>query len=92
MMSVSEVLSPSTANDDRQIKVPIYRQIPSIREILLLDPMRMYAEVLRRLDGERWLSDLAVLPDARLRLESIGLDIALADLYAGLPLDEAEDD
>jgi Uma2 family endonuclease len=87
---ICEVLSRSTADHDRQVKVPIYLQIPTIQEILLIDPARLYAEVLRRLDEERWLIDLAVAPDARVRLDSVGLDIALNDLYAGVPLGNTE--
>jgi Uma2 family endonuclease len=87
---IIEILSPSTAARDRRRKLPDYRSIPTVQEILLVDQEAVYAEVHRRLEADRWLTDLLRGPDARLRLESIGLDIALADIYAGVPLDEAE--
>jgi Uma2 family endonuclease len=87
---IAEILSPSTEGTDRRRKLPDYRSIPGVREILLIAQDGHYAEVHRRLDGDRWLTDLVRGPEARLRLESIGLDVALADIYAGVPLDEAE--
>jgi Uma2 family endonuclease len=87
---IVEILSSSTMATDRRHKLPDYRSIPSVREILLVDQGALYAEVHRRLEGDRWLVDLVQGPEARLRLESIGLDVALADIYAGVPLDEAE--
>jgi Uma2 family endonuclease len=87
---VAEILSPSTGDMDRYVKLPAYRQVSGIQEIVLVHPVRLYAEVHRRLEGDRWLVDLVQGPEARLRLESIGLDVALADIYAGVPLDEAE--
>jgi Uma2 family endonuclease len=85
-----EVLSPSTEATDRLRKLPDYRAIPSVREIVFLQQDAVYAEVHRRLEGGVWLTDLVLGRDARLRLESIGLDVALADVYVGVPLDEAE--
>jgi Uma2 family endonuclease len=52
-----EILSPGTERHDRQVKVPAYRQIDSVEEILLIDSESLYAETLRR-DGERWITDL----------------------------------
>ena len=89
-LALVEILSPSTGDSDRYTKLPIYRLFPSVREILLLHPARLYAELHRRLEGDSWLVDLVQGPEARLRLDSIGLDVALADVYAGVPLDEAE--
>jgi Uma2 family endonuclease len=85
---VADILSPSTGEKDRYVKLPAYRRIDSLQELLLIHPGRLFAEVHRRLEGDRWLTDLVRGPEARLRLESIGLDIALADLYAGVPLEE----
>jgi Uma2 family endonuclease len=87
---VVEILSPSTAEKDRYIKLPAYRRIASLEELLLIHPGRLYAEVHRRLEDNRWLVDLVRRPEARLRLESIGLDVALADIYAGVPLEEGD--
>lgn len=81
-----EILSESTAEEVRKLKLPEYRLIPSVREVLLLDSRDTYAEVHRRLDEARWLTDLVVGPDGVLRLESVPLEVRLADLYRGLDL------
>jgi len=84
---IVEVLSPSTAAFDRQSKVADYRQIPSVREILLIDSTSVFGEILRR-DGERWITELAQGPDAVLSLATVPLSIAMAELYEGIPLPE----
>ena len=88
---IAEVLSPSTESKDRRQKLPDYRGLAAMREILLVHQDWLFCEIHRRLNDDRWLTDILRSPDARLRLESIGLDIPLSDLYAGVPLDDAED-
>lgn len=79
-----EILSPSTEARDRRVKLPDYRSIPSVQEIVLIDQDPYYCEVHRRLDDGRWLTDLLRTPDARLRLSSIGFDQPLSALYANI--------
>lgn len=83
---IAEVLSPSTEATDRRIKVPDYRAIGSVEEILLIDQDRPFVELLRRLDGERWLTVLAVGLEATLTLESVGVDLRLEELYRDVEL------
>jgi Uma2 family endonuclease len=84
---IVEILSPSTETTDRRQKPPDYRLISSVGEILLIDPRRVYAEVHRRLDAERWLTDLLRDADATLRLETIDLAVKLGELYRDLPVE-----
>lgn len=78
-----EVLSPSTEAWDRGGKFARYRQITSIHHILFIDPERESIEHYQRDDG-RWilraLAGQAVLP-----LESIGVELALEDVFRNLP-------
>ncbi|NBC31753.1 MAG: hypothetical protein GVY13_03650 [Alphaproteobacteria bacterium] len=83
---IVEVLSPSTQGTDRRQKVPDYRGIPSVQEILLVDPERLYCEVHRRLDGDRWLVELLRTAESVLVLESIGLSVPLGLIYANVAL------
>ena len=83
---IVEVLSPSTQAVDRQRKVPDYRRIPSVEEILLIDPDRLYGEVHRRLGDDRWLVDLLRDEEDDLRIDSIGLSIPLGLVYANVAL------
>ena len=83
---IIEILSPGTERHDRRVKVPAYRQIDSVSEILLIDSESIYAEILRR-DGERWITELVRGPSAELRLSSVDLQIPMADLYEGIDAD-----
>jgi Uma2 family endonuclease len=86
---IVEILSPSTEADDRKVKLPDYRRLPSVAEIVLIDPYRIFCEVSGRGADGRWIVDLLTERDARLVLDSIGLDIPLIDLYANLPAAES---
>ena len=83
---IVEILSPSTERHDRLTKVPVYRGIESVEEILLIDSESEYAEVLRR-EGSQWITILVRGPDAVLRLASVDLAVGMADLYDGIELD-----
>jgi Uma2 family endonuclease len=84
-----EILSPATERHDRRIKLPVYRQIASVEEILLLDWHSCYGEVLRR-EGDRWITELVQGPDALLRLASVDLSIPMPELYDGIDLEDAD--
>ncbi|SMH60664.1 Uma2 family endonuclease [Azospirillum agricola] len=83
---IVEVLSRSTEEHDRRVKLPVYRSIPSVREILLVHSDTLFVELHRRLDDSRWQCDLLVEPEAVLRLESIPVEIPLTALYANVDL------
>jgi Uma2 family endonuclease len=84
---IVEVLSPSTAAIDWQIKVPDYRRISSVMEMLLIDSESAFAEVHRR-EGDRWISEMMRGIDAALALNSVPPTILLSELYEGIPLPE----
>src|SRR5215469_2974000 len=69
---IVEILSPSTERHDWRIKVPAYRTIDTVREILLIDSESIYAEILRR-EGDHWITELVQGRDAVLGLSSVGL-------------------
>lgn len=81
---IVEVLSPSTDRDDVFIKLPAYQRVPSLEEILYIETERVGATVYRR-GEDGWRTIELAAPDARLRLETVGLDIPLATLYRGIP-------
>lgn len=87
---IVEVLSPSTESDDRRVKLPDYRRLPSVQEIVYIDPARVYCEVHRRLEGGGWGLDLLTAPDDVLRLAAIGGDIPLTEVYADVAIPETE--
>ena len=81
---IVEILSPGTDRDDVFVKLPAYQRIPSLREILYIETERVGATVYRRAESN-WQALELTGPDARLQLETVGLDIALGSLYRGTP-------
>jgi Uma2 family endonuclease len=86
---IIEILSPSTERHDRRIKLPVYRQIATVQEILFIASDGFYAELHRR-SGAQWITEILRGADARLVLTSVGIEIALGDLYEGIALADAE--
>ena len=84
---IVEILSPSTERHDRRVKLPAYRQIDPVQEILLIDSDVIYAELHRR-SGSHWISEILRGDEAVLSLESVGVKVPLAELYNGIPLPE----
>jgi Uma2 family endonuclease len=78
---VVEVLSPTTAEHDRGGKLPEYRRIGSVQEIVLVASEHRHVEIWRR-RGTKWeVEDL--IGDAVLELAALGVTIPLAAIYAG---------
>jgi Uma2 family endonuclease len=86
---IVEILSPSTERHDRRIKLPVYRQIDSVQEILFIDSDGIYAELHRR-SGPQWITELFRGGEAILRLASVPIEIRLVELYDGIALPESE--
>jgi Uma2 family endonuclease len=76
-----EVLSPSTERVDRTEKLAAYRSIPSLQEYVLADQDMPKIEVMRR--STAWQPEV-YLPGASFRLDSVGLDLAVDDVYRRL--------
>jgi Uma2 family endonuclease len=78
---IVEVLSPSTAADDRGDKFARYRKLPSLCEYVLVDQDRVLVERFTRRGADWVLSEFNSL-DEILRLESLGCDVPLREVYA----------
>jgi len=76
---VIEVLSPSTRQHDRDLKLDGYREISSVQEILLVWSDQQRAQLWRR-DDPRWIVE-DFIGDAWFRLESIDVTLELSELY-----------
>lgn len=82
-----EVLSPTTAAFDRGDKFAACRTLPSLREVLLIDPDARRCDLFRRqpLDGgEAWVLHPSE-PAEGLRLDSVDLALTAAALWAEVP-------
>jgi len=85
---IVEILSPSTERHDRRLKLPAYRQIGTVQEILLIASDDIYAEVHRRAAGAQWVSEILRGGEAALSLATVPIEIRLSDLYEGIALEE----
>jgi Uma2 family endonuclease len=77
-----EILSPSTERYDRGQKARLYRAIPTLRELLLINQDSYDVELYRRQEGGPWTLYEASGLDASIELASIGYTLKLRDLYA----------
>ncbi|MDR3703253.1 MAG: Uma2 family endonuclease [Candidatus Sulfopaludibacter sp.] len=78
---VAEILSPSTENYDRGNKAKFYREIPSLRELLLISQDRCDVDLYRRQEDGTWNLLNAAGLDASMELASIGCTLQLRELY-----------
>jgi len=79
---IAEVLSDSREAYDRGKKFELYRRLPSLREYLLVNQHEPLIEQFIRQPGGEWLfRDVAGL-EGKLSLPSVGITIALADVYS----------
>jgi Uma2 family endonuclease len=79
---IIEVLSPSTGNYDRSLKFALYRRLASLKEYVLVDPETRRVESFRLTDIGWLLRDMS--DDAVLTLASLGCELAMADVFAGV--------
>jgi Uma2 family endonuclease len=79
---VFEVLSPTTASTDIGAKNEEYRDTPSIRRYVMVAQDRQHATVFERI-GADWVGHI-LSGDAVLLMPEIGIEVPLAELYAGV--------
>ena len=84
---IIEVLSPSTEAYDRGEKFTHYKSIPTLREYLLVAQHRPHVTRLFKQDDGVWIHTEANELEATLPLASIGCDLPLAEIYAGVNFD-----
>ncbi|NWJ44755.1 MAG: Uma2 family endonuclease [Chloroflexi bacterium] len=85
-----EVLSPSTRNYDTSFKLEHYQRITSLKAYIMLDSERIWVQSCQRIgDENRWILEepLEDLEDV-LRLEALGLEIPLSQLYERVEFEE----
>ena len=86
---VFEVLSPSTAGNDRIAKAREYQATPSVQRYVMLEQDAVGATVYAR-SGDAWTHEILVA-NSILALPEIGVSLPLAELYEGVVF-EAEQD
>jgi len=81
---VAEVLSPSTAADDRGAKSHEYRATPSIRQYALISQDRPLIEIHTRNEDESWLLTEVMGLDSECVFSSLECSVPMAVIYEGV--------
>jgi Uma2 family endonuclease len=78
---IIEVLSPSTKGYDRGEKFKLYRDIPVLKEYILVDPEAIGIEAFYINDSGNWeLKEYKAL-EATLVIKTINIEVTLKEIY-----------
>jgi Uma2 family endonuclease len=80
---IIEILSPSTKNYDRGEKFTLYRDIPTLKEYILVDTASVRIEAFRINDRGYWELEEYKSVDDILRISSVVISLPVADIYEG---------
>ncbi|PVD51421.1 Uma2 family endonuclease [Terrimonas sp.] len=83
---IVEILSPSTKNYDRGEKFKLYRDIPTLKEYILVDSESVHIEIFRLNESNHWELEEYDTVEEMLYIKTINENIVLADIYAGVQL------
>ncbi len=81
-----EVVSPSTADYDRGGKFKLYRDIPSLKEYLLISSTEIFLEKFHKLEDNSWLLQEYKNKDEEITFESVGITLKVSELYRDVDL------
>lgn len=81
-----EILSPSTKNYDRGGKFKLYRDIPTLKEYILIDSESIGVEIFRINKQGHWELEEHRLIDGTLKIPSVNLSLPLKEIYEGTKL------
>lgn len=81
-----EVLSPSTQSYFI-VKAEEYKQLPTLKHFVLIDPRRPRVNVWSRDSAGRWTGDEVRELSAALALSGVGVSFPLAEIYDGVELE-----
>jgi len=81
---IVEVLSPSTQDYDYGGKFGLYRRLASLQEYVLVSQDEVKVEVFRKQTEMLWTFETIAGAEATLRLDSLGVEVPLAEVYEGI--------
>lgn len=83
---IMEVLSPSTKNYDRGEKFTLYRDIPTLKEYILVDSETIRIEAFRINEAGHWELEEYKKPEETMLVKTVQLSIPLTEIYEGTKL------
>ena len=81
-----EILSPSTKNYDRGEKFRLYRDIPSLKEYILVDSESILVETYRVKEHKHWEPEEYKSINDTLKIPSLDVSLSLQEIYDGTKL------
>lgn len=81
-----EILSSTTQSYDRGDKFKLYRDIPSLKEYILIDPEQIAIESFFLNSKNNWELQEYTDQTQNLRFKSLNIDISIQDIYENIPL------
>ena len=78
---IVEVLSESTRDYDRGLKFNLYKQVPSLREYVVVESENPRVECYRRGADDQWVVEMMDDPGATVRLASVACEIPMGEIY-----------
>jgi Uma2 family endonuclease len=80
--AIIEVMSPSTKGYDMAFKYHFYKQIPSLKEYILIDSTRYFVQVNKRKNDSAWEDAVNIEhANSSFTIQSIGMEVSLTDIY-----------
>ncbi len=84
---IVEVLSKSTKNYDRGEKFKLYRDIPTLKEYILVDSETIHIEVFRLNENNHWELEEYDAAENFLSVKAIDEKIAISEIYEGVNIE-----
>ena len=85
---IIEILSHSTKNYDRGEKFKLYRDIPTLKEYILIDSESIHIETFRLNEKNHWELEEYNFVTEELYVKAINEKILIADIYEGVKIPE----
>ena len=81
---IIEILSKSTKNYDRGDKFKLYRDIPTLKEYILVDSEQLGIEIFRLNETNHWELEEYKLMAEQLLIKAVEVEIGLEEIYQGV--------
>ncbi|HVL39576.1 MAG TPA: Uma2 family endonuclease [Fimbriimonadaceae bacterium] len=78
---IFEVLSPATERHDRGLKFKRYREIPSLREYVLVSSEEPTVEVFTRDEGDQWTVHFYDGLDTQVALSAVPVEVPMREVF-----------
>ncbi|MEO8405222.1 MAG: Uma2 family endonuclease [Chitinophagaceae bacterium] len=78
---VFEILSPSTHKNDLGHKLRHYQNMPSVKEYIMIDSRKRFAQAVRKEQNGEWKSENMIEQTSILQIKTLGFHLSFEDIY-----------